>query len=207
MALLTAHGLACRRGDRLVFEDVGFALEPGGLLRIAGPNGSGKTSLLRLVAGLAPAAAGRIEWQGAAGDTGSEWRRQLRFLGHLDALKPVLTVRENLAAAAGLAGLADPAIAEAIRRLALDALADLPVRFLSAGQRRRAALARLALGPAALWLLDEPTTHLDGAGVAAFLALVAEHRQRGGMALVATHDDLALAPSGRLALGQPRAAP
>jgi len=206
MALLTASGLACRRGDRLVFADVDFALAPGGLLRIAGPNGSGKTSLLRLVAGLAPAAAGRLEWQGAASETGGEWRRQLRFLGHLDALKPVLTVRENLSAAAGIAGLRNPAIAEAIKRLALDALADLPVRFLSAGQRRRVALARLVLGPAALWLLDEPTTNLDAAGVVAFLALVAEHRQRGGMALVATHDALALDPSGQLELGQPRAA-
>lgn len=206
MSGLVARGLACRRGDRLVFADLDFALGAGSLLRLAGPNGSGKSSLLRLAAGLLPPAAGTLEWAGEPAGSSEGFRRALRFLGHQDAVKPVLSVRENLRAAAGLLGIARPTLAAALERLGLAELADLPVRFLSAGQRRRVALARLALGPAALWLLDEPTTNLDSAGTAAFLALLGEHRRAGGMALVATHEPLALEPSATLTLGAgPRA--
>lgn len=206
MSGLVARGLACRRGDRLVFADLDFALGAGSLLRLAGPNGSGKSSLLRLVAGLLPPAAGTLEWAGEPAGSSEGFRQALRFLGHQDAVKPVLSVRENLRAAAGLLGIARPALADALERLGLVELADLPVRFLSAGQRRRVALARLALGPAALWLLDEPTTNLDSAGTAAFMALLGEHRRAGGMALVATHEPLALEPSTTLTLGAgPRA--
>jgi heme exporter protein A len=201
MSRLNARGLACRRGDRLVFDELDFALEAGGLLRLAGPNGSGKSSLLRVVAGLLPAAAGALEWAGAPIAASEDFRRNLRLLGHQDAVKPVLSVRENLAAAAGLLGIVRPALADALERIGLVELAELPVRFLSAGQRRRVALARLALGPAGLWLLDEPTTNLDAAGVAAFWALLDAHRRAGGMALVAMHEPLALGPSETLLLG------
>jgi heme exporter protein A len=201
MTRLVARALACRRGERLLFEGVAFELDAGGLLRLGGPNGSGKSSLLRLVAGLLPPAGGGLEWAGEPVAASDAFRRGLRFLGHQDAVKPVLTVRENLAAAAGLLAIERPALASALERLGLAALADLPVRFLSAGQRRRVSLARLALGPAPLWLLDEPTTNLDAGGVAAFLALLAEHRQAGGLALVATHEPLALEPSATLRLG------
>lgn len=201
MSRLNARGLACRRGDRLVFDALDFALDAGGLLRLAGPNGSGKSSLLRVVAGLLPAAAGVLEWAGAPIAASEDYRRSLRLLGHQDAVKPVLSVRENLAAAAGLLGIERPALADALERLGLVELAELPVRFLSAGQRRRVALARLALGPARLWLLDEPTTNLDIAGVAAFWALLDAHRRAGGMALVAMHEPLALEPSATLQLG------
>ena len=201
MSRLSARGLACRRGDRLVFDGLDFALDAGGLLRLAGPNGSGKSSLLRVVAGLLPAAAGALEWGGAPIAAAADFRRNLRLLGHQDAVKPVLSVRENLAAAAGLLGIERPALSDALERLGLVELAELPVRFLSAGQRRRVALARLALGPAILWLLDEPTTNLDTAGVAAFLTLLGAHRRAGGMALVATHEPLALEPSATLQLG------
>jgi heme exporter protein A len=198
---LVARGLACRRADRLLFDGLDFALAPGGLLRIAGPNGSGKSSLLRLVAGLLPAAAGSLLWAGEPAHGAEAFRRGLRFLGHLDGVKPALTVAENLRAAASLLAVARPSLAEAMQRLGLAELADLPVRFLSAGQRRRLALARLALGPAALWLLDEPTTNLDAAGSVAFAELLAAHRAAGGMALVATHEPLGLEASEVLRLG------
>jgi heme exporter protein A len=201
MSRLSARGLACRRGDRLVFERLDFALGAGELLRLTGPNGSGKSSLLRVVAGLLPAAAGALEWAGAPIAASEEFRCGLRFLGHQDAVKPVLSVRENLTAAAGLLGIERPALAGALERLGLVDLAELPVRFLSAGQRRRVALARLALGPAALWLLDEPTTNLDTSGIDAFLALLGAHRHAGGIALVATHEPLAFEPSQTLRLG------
>jgi heme exporter protein A len=198
---LAAEGLACRRGERLLFEGVGFALPPGGLLRLVGPNGSGKSSLLRLLAGLAAPAAGVIRWGGRPIDADREaHHRRLRFLAHLDGVKPALTVAENLAFWARLLGAPAAAAEQALEGFDLARIADLPARFLSAGQRRRLALARLPLAPAALWLLDEPSTSLDSDGTERLLVAIRAHRAQGGVAVVATHDGLALDPTHELRL-------
>jgi heme exporter protein A len=195
----TGTGLACRRGERLVFGGLDFALAPGDALVLRGPNGSGKSSLLRVMAGLIRPIAGRLDWGGAAIDDDREAHAaKLHFLGHLDAVKPALTVAENLRFWMDLrGGGAGVAAGNEVRRAALDtlglgALADAPARYLSAGQRRRLALARLIAAPAPLWLLDEPTNALDDAALAAFEAMLARHRAAGGMVAVATHAAIAL---------------
>lgn len=186
--------LDCLRSARPVFRGLGFKVESGGALVLTGPNGSGKSSLLRLMAGLLPAAAGSLSWNGqAVSDDPDAHRMRLRYLGHLDAVKPALTTAENLGFWAGLMG-ADPseAVSPALDALGIDHLADLPARFLSAGQKRRLNLARLALTPAALWLLDEPATALDAETLARLRGLIQRHRDAGGMAVVSTHSDLGL---------------
>jgi heme exporter protein A len=184
--------LACVRGERLLFRGLSFVLPPGGALVLSGPNGSGKSSLLRLMAGLLPPASGALTWDGRpVGDAPEAQRARLAYLGHLDALKPTLTVGETLALHAGLRGRrAD--VAAALDALALGALGDTPCRQLSAGQRRRVALARLVVAPAPLWLLDEPTVGLDDAGLAAFRAIAVAHRRVGGALVAATHSALGL---------------
>ncbi|HEY7610625.1 MAG TPA: cytochrome c biogenesis heme-transporting ATPase CcmA [Alphaproteobacteria bacterium] len=198
---LECRDLACLRGERLVFKGVSFALGAGEALRLTGPNGSGKSSLLRLLTGLGRPAAGMIAWSGASiFDDPDAHRRRLLFLGHQDAVKPWLTVRENLSFWAALHGAQPDRIAPALAHFALTAQAELPARFLSQGQRRRLALARFAAIPAALWLLDEPTTGLDDANVATLEALVAEHCAAGGLAVVSTHLALKLPGAAALAL-------
>ncbi|MGO1076132.1 heme ABC exporter ATP-binding protein CcmA [Inquilinus sp. CA228] len=191
---LTADGLACLRGGRLVFAGLSFRLDCGEVLVLTGPNGSGKSSLLRLVAGLVPAFAGRLDWTGAPGS--------IAYLGHQDAVKPALTVREALRVWAAMAGIAagEGAVDAAIAAVGLEGLDDLPGRYLSAGQRRRLALARLELGRAALWLLDEPTLGLDAASVARLEGRIARHRAAGGLVMLATHVPLALGDARGLAL-------
>jgi heme exporter protein A len=196
--MLEAHGLGCWRGERAVFADLDFVLAPGGALLLTGPNGAGKSSLLRLVAGLIPPFAGQLLFAGqdALADRAAHARR-LRYLGHADALKPALTVRENLAFYARLwGGAVEPALAA----VALTELADLPARLLSSGQRRRLALARLALAPAPIWLLDEPTVGLDAASVARLGPLLAAHRAAGGAVMAATHLPLPLPDARELRL-------
>lgn len=194
-SILEARDLACRRGERLVFAGLDAAVSPGEALLLTGANGAGKSSLLRLLAGLLAPAAGAVLWGGAdtAEDRAAHATR-LRYLGHADALKPSLTVRENLVAFGG--GDA----AAALDAMALTPLAGLPGRVLSAGQRRRLALARLALAPRPLWLLDEPTLGLDTASVARFGVLLATHRAAGGMVIAATHLPLPLPDARNLAL-------
>lgn len=189
-ATLQAERLACWRGERLVFADLSFSVEPGEALLLTGANGAGKSSLLRVVAGLIPAAEGKLVWNGAdaMADRVAHGAR-LRYLGHMDAAKPALTARENLAFHARLHG---GDVAAALAALDLSELAELPARVLSSGQRRRLALARLALAPAPLWLLDEPTVGLDAASVGRLGPLLAAHRARGGMILAATHLPLPL---------------
>lgn len=183
--MLEARELACLRGERVVFAGLSFALDAGGALLLTGANGAGKSSLLRLLAGLLAPAEGALLWQGedALADRAAHARR-LRYVGHGDALKPALTARENLGFFARLHG---GEVDAALDALGLSALAELPARVLSAGQKRRLGLARLALAPAPLWLLDEPTTGLDAASVERLGALLARHRAAGGMVAAATH--------------------
>lgn len=194
--MLEAEGLAAIRGERLVFAGVGFRVPQGGALLLTGPNGSGKSTLLRLVAGLFPADAGRLLWHGAdAMADRAEHAGRVAYLGHLDAIKPGLTVAENLL----VWGFPERAVA-ALAAVGLAALADLPAKMLSAGQRRRLALARLALRPVPIWLLDEPTLGLDALSVERFGAMLAGHRAQGGIVLAATHLPLPLPAAAELSL-------
>jgi heme exporter protein A len=188
----SGRGLGCMRGERLVFAGLDFAVAPGRALLLTGANGSGKSSLLRIMAGLLRAEAGALLWDGAAiDDDGDAHRRRLAYIGHADPVKPALSVAENLAFWSRLYGLrTKPEMA--LARFAIDHLADLPARYLSAGQRRRLTLSRLAAGlgdPAgpALWLLDEPATGLDDASVARLADVVLAHLDGGGIAVVASH--------------------
>ncbi len=205
--VLAATSLDCVRGGRLVFEGVNFDLGPGQVMILEGPNGSGKTSLLRLVAGFIRPAGGGLTWDGApVTDDTEAFRGRLRFVGHLDAVKPVFTVSENLAFWAGLQGGDDDGgrVETALERFGLSGLSDLPAEFLSAGQRRRLNLARLAASPGKLWLLDEPTVALDAESTGGVSKLLAEHAAAGGMALIATHIDVGVPGARRLALPEGR---
>ena len=202
---LIAEDLACRRGARLVFAGLSFRLREGGALVLTGANGSGKSSLLRLVGGLLAPARGRLLWGAApvAADI-AEHHARLHYVGHQDAVRPVMTPREILRFWAALRGLDLPAAAPPIRgalaAFALDAVADWPCRWLSAGQRRRLALARLLATPAPLWLLDEPTSALDDDGHDRLEQVIAAHRAAGGRVLLATHAAIGLDNAAGLAL-------
>lgn len=193
--MLQALDLDCRRGDRRLFNGLAFELAPGRLLRVAGANGSGKTSLLRLLAGLALPSAGEVQWRGRPILRQREaYARELFYLGHLGGLKEDLTPLENLRADAGLAGLAcdGAALDQALAAWGLTRQRRLPVRLLSAGQRRRAALARLDVSTAALWILDEPFNALDTDAVARLGLRIAQHLEAGGLAVVTSHQALPL---------------
>jgi heme exporter protein A len=201
MTLFQGNGLACRRGEVPVFEELDFAVNAGEALWLAGPNGSGKSSLLRLMAGLLEPVAGTISWDGAPVAADREAHRaRLRYLGHLDAIKPHLTVAENLRFWTEYWEAPRENLAPALERVGLARLRDAAGRRLSAGQRRRLALARLLLAPAALWLLDEPTAALDSDAIALFMALVAECRAQGGIVIFSSHDVLAIPAVRRFAL-------
>ncbi len=192
--LLEVADLACRRGGRRVFERLSFSLGSGELLALVGRNGSGKTTLLRALALLVRPEAGTIRWQGIeARSEADAWRGRLAWLGHLEGLKADLTVAENLLAAERLRGapLLDSARLDgALAAFDLSSLALRAVRTLSAGQRRRTALARIVLAQAPLWLLDEPLNALDAPAQAAFRTALADHLAAGGVAIAATHADL-----------------
>jgi len=185
---LVCTDLACVRGERLVFAGLDLALSPGGAVRLVGPNGAGKSSLLRLLAGLLPPARGRICWRGVPlhEDPPGFWD-DLRYLGHHDAIKPVLTPREMLSFWAGQFGAGPDRVDKALERLGLGMVAGWPGRLLSSGQRRRLGLARLAASPGRLWLLDEPTVGLDQAGQAVLESMLAAHRAAGGIVALSTH--------------------
>jgi heme exporter protein A len=203
--LFVGAGLACERGERRVFSGVGFRVARGSALAVVGPNGAGKSSLLRLIAGLLPPAGGTLEWDGAkTADDPDAHRARLHYLGHLDALKPALTPAEILHFHAGLRGAAvgRDRIATALDAFGMFPLADLPARFLSQGQRRRVALARLLVVPAPLWLLDEPTLGLDADSLGRLGAAISLHRANGGIVIAATHGGLDLGQHDRLELGK-----
>ena len=193
--LFSASDLTCLRGERLVFAGLGFALSAGDALLLVGPNGSGKSSLLRLMALLLRPFRGEFRWQGEpVAENPDAYRQGLRYVGHLDGVKPVLTCHESLAFWAALDGAPEPGrrAAAALERLGLERLAEVPGRYLSAGQKRRLNLARLLLLPAPLWLLDEPTNGLDAAAIARLEGALAEHRAAGGLIVASTHTPLAL---------------
>ena len=191
---LTVAGVSAFRGERLVLRDLSFHVPDGGALLLLGANGSGKSTLLRVLAGLKRPDAGQVVWRG---QDAREQPAMVAYLGHLDAIKPGLTAIENLALPARIGcGSA----AAALAALDLTALRDLPARLLSAGQKRRLALARLVVSRAGLWLLDEPTLGLDTASVARLGTLLAAHRAAGGVVVTATHLPLPLANAAELRL-------
>jgi len=194
---LTGSDLACIRGGRQVFRDLSFALGAGEALAVTGPNGAGKSSLLRLVAGLVSSTAGRLELIG--GEPELSIGEQAHYLGHQDALKPSLTVGENLAFWTSFLG---PGTAKpALGVVGLDRIAHLPAAYLSAGQRRRLSLARLIAVERPIWLLDEPTSALDAAAQAMLADLMRSHLAGGGLILAATHGLLGLDQAKELRLG------
>jgi heme exporter protein A len=205
MSVLSARSLACRRGGRLVFEDLGFDLAAGNALLLTGRNGAGKSTLLRVLALLTPAHRGIVAWAGKpVRDDSDAWRACLAWLGHVDAVKGDLTVREALEGAAVLrAGQPPPPdrFDGAVARYDLASLLDRPGRYLSAGQRRRVALARVALSAASVWLLDEPAAGLDEVSRGALHATIADHLAGGGLAVIATHGDIALPGAASIDVG------
>ncbi|MCM8595219.1 cytochrome c biogenesis heme-transporting ATPase CcmA [Accumulibacter sp.] len=196
--MLEASNLECVRGERSLFAGVSFRLEEGEMLHIQGKNGSGKTSLLRMICGLSPPASGELRWHGTPlHQLGEAYRAQLCYLGHHNAIKDELTPIENLLSSARLAreALDDDAALDALELVGLGGREDLPCRYLSQGQKRRAALARLVHERRALWILDEPYVALDRAAVGLVAGLVGAHLQRGGLAVLTTHQAVAV-PAG-----------
>jgi heme exporter protein A len=203
--MFCGHQLLCRRGGRVVFRGLDFAVAPGGALILRGANGAGKSSLLRIMAGLISPLDGRLSWDGRTIDS-EEHRARLRYIGHLDGLKPALTPKEDLDFWARFEGGAPHAAGQALDQFGLAGVAENPIRFLSAGQRRRVALARLLLSERALWLLDEPTLALDDSALAILSAVIAAHRARHGILIVATHGAMALPGASTIELGLRRGA-
>ncbi len=193
--MLEVDGLACTRGERCLFEGLSFGLAAGELLHVGGPNGSGKTTLLRALCGLVLPAAGEVRWRGQPVRRLREaFHRELVYLGHRDGIKDELTPLENLQVAAALAGepVTEARALEALEAVGLDACLDLPCKLLSQGQRKRVGLARLWCSAAPLWVLDEPFTALDVAAVDQLQGRIARHLERGGLAVLTTHQEVEL---------------
>ena len=193
---LEAEALSCERDDRLLFENLHLSLNTGQMLQVSGPNGSGKTSLLRILAGLRPPSSGEIRLEGRAiGERRSGEGGVLLWIGHAAGIKGLLTAEENLA---GLCALHRPAsreqIWQALAAVGLRGFEDVPCHTLSAGQQRRVALARLYLDGPPLWILDEPFTALDKQAVAQLEAHLAQHCEQGGMVILTTHHALTQTP-------------
>ena len=196
--MLTANALHLWRGEHHLLRDVSFSLSAGELLQVTGANGVGKTTLLRVVAGLMPSESGEVIWRqtGIDRDT-SRYHDELSYLGHSNALKADLTALENLQFTSGLRHqVGEQACLQALSILNVPQCAQLPVKVLSAGQRRRVALARVLLSTSILWILDEPITNLDAAGIELVEGLMAQHLERGGMILTAAHQSLLVSHAG-----------
>lgn len=194
--MLQGINLACVRGDRELFKDVNFSLEAGGLMQVRGPNGSGKTSLLRMLCGLSNPAVGEIHWCGTAiRSLNGNYFAAMTYIGHLSGTKDDLTVIENLRISSALSGF-EVSIAEASEALGYIGLSGretLPVKVLSQGQRRRVALARLLVCKTPLWILDEPLVALDVTAVKLIQGLLEQHLQQGGMVVMTTHQEIEIA--------------
>lgn len=198
--MLEARDLCCVRGERRLFAGLSFALAPGELLWLQGRNGAGKTSLLRMLLGLLPAEAGEIRWSGTPIRTlGESYRATLCYLGHLNAIKEELTPLENLLGMARLGGMSldEEGALDALETVGLAGREDLACKYLSQGQKRRVALARLVHERRPLWILDEPFVALDTAAVDWLVGLIAAHLQRGGLAVMTTHQPVDL-PAGQV---------
>ena len=194
---LSADALCCQRGGRQVFEGLSFSVASGHALLVTGRNGAGKSSLLRMIAGLLRVAGGKLTLSGS--DDERTVAEQAHYLGHLDALKPALSVEENLSFwIAYLGGSGKPL--DALAAVGLESLSHLPAAYLSAGQKRRLSIARLIAVNRPLWLLDEPTAALDAKAQAMLLALMQKHLSGGGMIVAATHLPLGLDGAGELRL-------
>ena len=195
ITVLTVESLAVQRGERLLFKGLDLSVAAGEAVALVGANGAGKTSLLRTVAGLLRPVAGRVRFSGERGELESDEARcfHCHLVGHQDGLKGTRSAREELMFQAGWTGGGAGAALAAADRLGLSRLLDLPVRVLSAGQRRRLALARLVAAPRALWLLDEPLAPLDAASRVLLGDIMAEHIGAGGLILAAVHDPLPIA--------------
>ena len=194
---ITAENLSCERGGRTVFSNQNFALGSGEFLQLTGPNGSGKSSLLRLLANLSEPSLGNITLEGGSPDL--TLGQQAHYIAHSDASKSALTVTENLNFWRDFLGGSD--LMRALQAVNLAALADYPAALLSAGQRRRLALARLALVPRPIWLLDEPSVGLDESAQKLLAGLMNGHLREGGLIVAATHVPLGLKPDASLVLG------
>lgn len=191
--MLEASNLECVRGERRLFTEISFSLQPGQMLQVFGPNGSGKTSLLRLVCGLMPPTDGEIRWRGEnIRSLKEEYFSALTYLGHLNGIKDELSALENLRISSALAGVVvtEAEAGAALQRMGLGGRESLPAKVLSQGQRRRAALARLLVCRTTLWILDEPLTALDRAAVALVQSVLKEHLAKGGMVVLTTHQEL-----------------
>lgn len=199
--MLRTLDLECTRGERRLFAHLDFTVEPGTCLHIAGENGAGKTSLLRILCGLLSPTAGEVQWEGEnIRKLREDYWQQLAYVGHLNGVKDDLTALENVRYGAAITGRTAPVerARDALAELALAAFEGSQARFLSQGQKRRVALARLFLAEAAkLWILDEPFTALDVRGVGVLVDLIERHTARGGIVVLTTHQDVPLA--GRVA--------
>ena len=191
--ILDVANLECVRGDRRLFRDISFSMTPGTLLQLTGPNGSGKTSLLRIICGLMAPENGEVRWEGAnIRSLGEDYSRSVTYIGHRNGVKEELSSLENLRISSGLAGLElkRNVARQALEQLGLGGRENLPTRFLSEGQRRRSALARLLTCGTTLWLLDEVLASLDHAAGILIESVIGKHLSNGGMAIVTTHQEI-----------------
>lgn len=194
--MLQGSNLVCVRGDRRLFKDVNFSLEAGGIMRVTGPNGSGKTSLLRMLCGLSKPEYGEISWHGKPiGSLDGEYYGDITYLGHLGGAKDDLTALENLLISSALAGteVTEQEAVNALQHIGLGGRELLPVKVLSQGQKKRVALARLLIGKTVLWILDEPLVALDTSAVGMIKELLEQHLAQGGMVVMTTHQEIDIA--------------